>query len=63
MAFVSFLLIVTISPFVDFDIYTFNMKQKKACIAASPSSLLLNKFFCLEIFNHVVNCHIDCFSF
>ena len=28
MAFVSFLLIVTISPFVDFDIYTFNMKQK-----------------------------------
>lgn len=29
MAFVSFLLIVTISPFVDFDIYTFNMKQKK----------------------------------
>lgn len=29
MVFVSFLLIVTISPFVDFDIYTFNMKQKK----------------------------------
>ena len=32
MAFVSFLLIVTISPFVDFDIYTFNMKQKKPAL-------------------------------
>lgn len=34
MAFVSFLLIVTISPFVDFDIYTFNMKQKKTTTPA-----------------------------